>query len=99
MRAGVVAVTSAGNSADRPFIVGSPSTAARVISVAQTALPDDVLSTPIATSRGRPVRNSKLQSWSPAPTAAITAPLAQPVDIRGLRRRPTSPTSRPARSR
>ena len=41
VRAGVVAVISAGNNADRPFIVGSPSTAARAISVAQTALPDD----------------------------------------------------------
>ena len=40
-RAGVVGVISAGNNADRPFIVGSPSTAARAISVAQTALPDD----------------------------------------------------------
>lgn len=81
VRAGVVAVASAGNNADRPFIVGSPSTAERVISVAQTALPDDVLYT-LRTSAGE-VRNSKLQSWSPAPTAAITAPLAQPDDIQG----------------
>lgn len=77
VRAGVVAVVSAGNSADRPFIVGSPSTAERVISVAQTALPDDKLQT-ISTSSGLTVRNSKLQSWSTAPTATITAPLAQP---------------------
>jgi minor extracellular serine protease Vpr len=77
VRAGVVAVVSAGNSADRPFIVGSPSTAARAISVAQTALPDDKLQT-LVTSNGITVRNSKLQSWSPAPTATITAPLAQP---------------------
>ena len=41
VRAGVVVVASAGNGSDRPFKVGSPSTAARVISVAQTALPDD----------------------------------------------------------
>ena len=41
VRAGVVVVASAGNGGDRPFKVGSPSTAARVISVAQTALPDD----------------------------------------------------------
>ena len=77
VRAGVVAVTSAGNNADRPFIVGSPSTAARAISVAQTALPDDKLYT-IATDKGLTIRNSKLQSWSPAPTAVITAPIAQP---------------------
>ena len=77
VRAGVVAVVSAGNSADRPFIVGSPSTAERVISVAQTALPDDKLQT-ITTSSGLTVRNSKLQSWSTPPTGVITAPLAQP---------------------
>lgn len=77
VRAGIVAVISAGNSADRPFIVGSPSTAERAISVAQTALPDDKLYT-ITTSAGITVRNSKLQSWSPAPTAPITAPLAEP---------------------
>ena len=81
VRAGVVAVISAGNNADRPFIVGSPSTAARAISVAQTALPDDELYT-ITTSAGV-VRYSKLQSWSPAPSAAITAPLAQPNDVEG----------------
>lgn len=77
VRAGVVGVISAGNSADRPFIVGSPSTAARAISVAQTALPDDTLQT-LVTSTGLTVRNSKLQSWSPAPTATITAPLRAP---------------------
>jgi subtilisin family serine protease len=81
VRAGVVAVTSAGNNADRPFIAGSPSTAARVISVAQTALPDDVLYS-IGTTAGA-VRYAKLQSWSPAPSAVITAPLAQPDDVEG----------------
>lgn len=81
VRAGVVAVISAGNNADRPFIVGSPSTAERAISVAQTALPDDKLFT-LTTSAGT-VRNSKLQTWSPAPTAAITAPLAQPNPVIG----------------
>src|SRR5690606_20980630 len=42
VRAGIVVVASAGNDADRPFIVGSPSSAQGVISVAQTALPDDL---------------------------------------------------------
>jgi minor extracellular serine protease Vpr len=79
VRAGIVAVISAGNEADRPFIVGSPSTAARAISVAQTALPDDKLQT-IATDKGITVRNSKLQTWSPAPSATITAPLAAGAD-------------------
>ncbi|HST66184.1 MAG TPA: S8 family serine peptidase [Mycobacteriales bacterium] len=79
VRAGIVAVVAAGNDANRPFIVSSPSTAARAISVAQTALPDDQLQT-LATDKGITVKNSKLQSWSPAPTATITAPLAVPSD-------------------
>ncbi len=36
---GVVVVASAGNSADRPYIVGSPSSGRSVISVAQTQVP------------------------------------------------------------
>jgi subtilisin family serine protease len=40
VRFGIVAVISAGNSGDRPFIVGSPSNAAEAISVAQTSMPN-----------------------------------------------------------
>jgi minor extracellular serine protease Vpr len=36
---GAIVVASAGNSADRPYIVGSPSTGENVISVAQTQVP------------------------------------------------------------
>jgi minor extracellular serine protease Vpr len=85
VRAGVVAVASAGNSADRPFIVSSPSTAPRVISVAQTALPDDKLysirvdSPTIAGLPNNTIRYAKLQAWSPAPTRVISAVLAQPT--------------------
>jgi len=39
VRAGVVVVASAGNSADRPYIVGSPSSTPEVLSVAQTQVP------------------------------------------------------------
>jgi minor extracellular serine protease Vpr len=39
VKAGVVVVASAGNGANRPYIVGSPSIAPEVISVAQTAVP------------------------------------------------------------
>ncbi len=88
VRAGVVAVVSAGNSADRPFIVGSPSTSPRVISVAQTALPDDklysiqVVSPTIPGLADNTIRNAKHQSWSPLPTAPLTAALAQPTGNR-----------------
>ncbi|QPF73325.1 S8 family serine peptidase [Roseateles sp. DAIF2] len=40
-RFGIVVVASAGNSGDKPFVVGSPSNAAEAISVAQTAMPTD----------------------------------------------------------
>ena len=39
VRFGIVASISAGNSADRPYIAGSPSTAPEAISVAQTQVP------------------------------------------------------------
>ncbi len=39
VKLGVVVVASAGNSADRPYIAGSPSTTPEVISVAQTQVP------------------------------------------------------------
>lgn len=39
VHSGVVVVASAGNSADRPYIVGSPSSQPEVISVAQTNVP------------------------------------------------------------
>ena len=38
VRFGIVAAISAGNSADRPFIIGSPSNAPEAISVAQTSM-------------------------------------------------------------
>jgi len=40
VKAGVVVVASAGNSADRPYITGSPGATPEVISVAQTAMPN-----------------------------------------------------------
>ncbi|MDX6323053.1 MAG: hypothetical protein QOF52_2911 [Propionibacteriaceae bacterium] len=84
VRAGVVAVAAAGNAADRPFILSSPSAAPRAISVAQTALPDDKLysirvdSPTISGLPGNTIRNARLQPWSPAPSTTIAAPLAQP---------------------
>ncbi|MBA3249304.1 MAG: S8 family serine peptidase [Geodermatophilaceae bacterium] len=89
VRAGVVVVASAGNGADRPFIVGSPSTASRVISVAQTALPDDVLypieviSPVIPELPDNTIRFAVLQTWSPVPEGPISGDLAQPVDNEG----------------
>ena len=39
VKLGVVVVVSAGNGANKPYVVGSPSTAPGVISVAQTQVP------------------------------------------------------------
>ncbi|QKJ21027.1 S8 family serine peptidase [Microbacterium hominis] len=83
VHAGVTVVVSAGNSADRPFIVGSPSSAPGVISVAQTALPDD-LQWVITTDRGITINRSVHQSWSPLPTGVISADLARPTDAGGI---------------
>ncbi|GAA3635773.1 S8 family serine peptidase [Microbacterium awajiense] len=83
VHAGIVVVASAGNSADRPFIVGSPSSAPGVISVAQTALPDD-LQWVITTDRGITINRSVHQSWSPQPDGVISAPLVRPTDAGGV---------------
>jgi subtilisin family serine protease len=66
---GVVVVTSAGNAADRPYIVGSPSTAPGVLSVAATFHPEAKLylvTTPATTPKG-----AIWQSWSAAPVLSM----------------------------
>jgi len=89
VNAGVVAVVSAGNDADRPFIAGAPSTAEGAISVAQTTLPDTksypirVDSPTITGLPGNTVRYAVAQPWSPAPTAVISGTLAAPVGRSG----------------
>jgi subtilisin family serine protease len=40
---GVLTVTSAGNSSDKPYVTGTPGAAPSALSVAQTAVPSDVL--------------------------------------------------------
>jgi hypothetical protein len=62
---GVVVVTSAGNSADRPYIVGSPSTAPKVLSVAATFHPLAKLYLVNTTSTSP--KGAIWQSWSAAP--------------------------------
>jgi subtilisin family serine protease len=64
---GVVVVASAGNSADRPFIVGSPSMQKEVISVAQTAVPSAKTFPLVVTINGTPstVRNTNTVEWAP----------------------------------
>jgi subtilisin family serine protease len=63
---GVTVVASAGNSADRPYIVGSPSTAAGAISVAQTQVPSAVV-LPLVLSGGVEATepNTATVDWAP----------------------------------
>ncbi len=68
VRLGVAVVASAGNSADRPYIVGSPSIAPGVISVAQTQVPGAVaiplvVNSPAAIAGAYP--NTATVEWAP----------------------------------
>lgn len=65
---GVIVVTSAGNSADRPYIVGSPSSTPEVISVAQTQVPSAetfplVINSPASIAGVYP--NTSTLDWAP----------------------------------
>ncbi len=80
---GVVVVSSAGNSADRPYIVGSPSTTPEVISVAATMHPLAkmyLIQTPTLAPVG-----SIWQSWSAAPSF-VSGPLAYDTTSASTRR-------------
>jgi len=65
---GVVVVASAGNSADRPYIAGSPSIAAGAISVAQTQVPSAV-AIPLQVNAPAAIAglygNTALLDWAP----------------------------------
>lgn len=61
---GVVVVAAAGNAADRPYIVSSPSSTPEVISVAQTQVPSAKLYTIVA---GSVTAGGSWQPWSAAP--------------------------------
>ena len=62
---GVVVVTSAGNAADRPYIVSSPSTAPGVLSVAASFHPDSKLY--LITTAATTPKGGIWQSWSATP--------------------------------
>jgi minor extracellular serine protease Vpr len=72
---GVLTVASAGNSADKPYITGTPAAATTALSVAQTAVPSakqDVMEiVEPASIAGR--YEAVFQAWSVAPTDPIEA--------------------------
>lgn len=69
---GILVVASAGNSADRPYITGTPAGARTALSVAQTAVPSDasypitVLSTTVY---------GVAQPWAPIPNTSVSGTL------------------------
>jgi subtilisin family serine protease len=70
--AGTLVVASAGNSGDKPFIVGSPSSAKSALSVAQTAVPSSTGFAMGLSVNGGPMvpTEAVFQSWSRELTAA-----------------------------
>lgn len=71
VKLGVVVVASAGNSADRPYIHGSPASTPEVIAVAQTQVPSAKL---FRIQVGSSVFGGGYQAWSPAPVF-VSGPL------------------------
>lgn len=74
VKLGVVVVTSAGNSANKPYVVGSPSIAPGVISVAQTEVPGAV-AIPLVVNSPAAIAgtyaNTQTMDWAPV-NATVT---------------------------
>ncbi len=76
---GVLTVASAGNSADRPYITGTPSATYTALAVAQTTVPSDEVFTIVVNNPpsgfGDPVIGMIAQPWAAPLISAITAPV------------------------
>ena len=74
---GVLTVASAGNSADKPYVVGTPSAAATALSVAQTAVPSAILAQMEVTAPSgiAGLYQAVFQPWSMPLTSRIEGPL------------------------
>lgn len=75
--AGVLTVASAGNSANKPYVTGSPAAAPTALSVAQTQVPSAVqpLLNVIDTEDNAAVIEAVFQPWSVEPTDIVQGPL------------------------
>lgn len=75
-RAGVIVVTVAGNSGDKPYVLGSPGIAPEVITVAQTQMPR-ATAIPLVIEQPLSIRGSYLRTetldWAPVPEDANIA--------------------------
>src|SRR5688572_4378820 len=77
--AGVLTVASAGNSADKQFITGSPGAATTALSVAQTAVPSAALQVMTLLAPVTGDRGAVFQPWSAPLTTTIEGPVLYPA--------------------
>jgi len=85
-KVGVLTVASAGNSADKQFITGSPAAASSALSVAQTAVPSASLQLMVITSLSPPQQKGAVfQPWSVPLTTVIEGPVFYPAVAGGKR--------------
>jgi hypothetical protein len=75
---GVLTVASAGNSADKQFITGSPGGASSALSVAQTEVPSSALATFDIVSPALGTRGAVFQPWSAPLTSTIEGAVFYP---------------------
>jgi hypothetical protein len=73
---GTIVVASAGNGSDKPYIVGSPSSASGALSVAQTTLPSEAGYLIQSAQISEPYPVGILQPWSGPINSTINATLA-----------------------
>ncbi len=79
VKLGVVVVTSAGNGSNKPYVVGSPSIAPGVISVAQTQVPSAVAIALVVnspTAIAGVYRNTQTVDWAPVVGTGVTGDVA-----------------------
>lgn len=77
-KVGVLTVASAGNSADKQFITGSPAAASSALSVAQTAVPSAMLQLMTLLSPVTGDRGAVFQPWSAPLAGTIEGPVYLP---------------------
>jgi len=83
--AGVFTVASAGNSADKQFISGSPAAATSALSVAQTSVPSAALQLMTLLAPVTGDRGAVFQPWSAPLTTTIEGPVFYPPVTGGKR--------------
>jgi minor extracellular serine protease Vpr len=77
-KVGVLTVASAGNSADKQFITGSPAASSSALSVAQTAVPSSMLQFMTFLTPAVGDRAAVIQTWSAPLTATVEGPVVYP---------------------